>query len=236
MRRVAPRVIAAAWQAARGVATDIFAPGAPQALAQLASWSALGLADVDVGRDLTVSVLDALRAIALTHRGATDAATAGAQLVCTLPSADRAVLATADVASQLMEQARSQLLVVGYSLDDSRLMRTLAQRSAAGVDVTIVGDWSSKSALHLRRAWPGGVRPAHILENVEPVGGEAVMMHGKAIGADRKTALLGSANFTSGGLRRNIEFGVRVTGAVVADLVRTVERLEREGWLVPARM
>jgi phosphatidylserine/phosphatidylglycerophosphate/cardiolipin synthase-like enzyme len=73
-----------------------------------------------------------------------------------------------------------------------------------------------------------------VLENVEPLAeNAATLMHAKAIVADRRVALVGSANFTAGGLRSNLEVGVRVTGAVAADIVRTIERLEREGWLVP---
>jgi phosphatidylserine/phosphatidylglycerophosphate/cardiolipin synthase-like enzyme len=47
----------------------------------------------------------------------------------------------------------------------------------------------------------------------------------------RRQHLLGSANFTAGGLRNNIELGVRVTGAVAAEIERLVDRLESVGWL-----
>ncbi|WP_436608317.1 hypothetical protein [Sorangium sp. So ce1024] len=55
------------------------------------------------------------------------------------------------------------------------------------------------------------------------------MLHAKTPVIDARMAIVGSADFTAGGLRNNIEFGIHSTGAVVNGVVRTVERLEREG-------
>lgn len=52
--------------------------------------------------------------------------------------------------------------------------------------------------------------------------------------ADRRVALLGSANFSVGGLSGNLEFGVRVEGGVAQEIHRAVEALRDEGWLVAA--
>ncbi len=56
-------------------------------------------------------------------------------------------------------------------------------------------------------------------------------MHGKVIVADRAVALIGSANFTFSGLNANYEFGVRVAGAIAADVASLVDRLHKQGWL-----
>ena len=58
-------------------------------------------------------------------------------------------------------------------------------------------------------------------------------MHGKVLVADRARALLGSANFSVGGLSSNFEFGARIEGSFAIDLHRAIELLQREGWLVP---
>lgn len=53
-------------------------------------------------------------------------------------------------------------------------------------------------------------------------------------GAVRPWARFGSANFSGGGLDANVEFGVRVEGAVAEEVHRVVEALRAEGWLVAA--
>jgi phosphatidylserine/phosphatidylglycerophosphate/cardiolipin synthase-like enzyme len=236
VKRLPPRLLVAAWDLVRSHMDRIFVPGAATALPGIDGWATLGVSGIELDREPVVSLLDALRAIALVQRsGSSSGSTERAELVCTLPSVDRNILATRDVTIDLLEHAEREILVMGFELTDRQLVHLLARRAASGVSVTLVGDRRSAWLQELRRAWPPVVPPPRALENVEPAEGDPRLMHAKAIVADRTTALIGSANFTAGGLRQNIEVGLRIRGSAASELVRTVDRLEREGWLVPAR-
>ena len=51
--------------------------------------------------------------------------------------------------------------------------------------------------------------------------------------ADRKRTLIGSANFTAGGFRNNIELGIELDGPVSLEIVQLIERLIDGQWLEP---
>lgn len=70
------------------------------------------------------------------------------------------------------------------------------------------------------------------LRDAMPLRDEYRRMHGKVIVADRARVLIGSANFSVGGLAGNIKLGVRLEGAVAQEIHRTIEQLREEGWLV----
>ncbi|WP_437650312.1 phospholipase D-like domain-containing protein [Sorangium sp. So ce362] len=235
MSRIAPRTLVAAWELARSRALDVFTPGVMRALPGLPGWSALGLPAEALDHTPSVTLLEALRALALRERSGVKSHDTTVELVATLPTPDRSVLSTSDVVRTLLEGAQQSILIVGFEITEPSLYRLLARRGLDQLHVTVVGDRERGSARQFRRSWPAAARPLRALENVEPAMQIPAMLHAKAIVADAHVALVGSANFTAGGLRNNIEFGVRATGPLVQAIVRTVERLEREGWLVTAR-
>jgi phosphatidylserine/phosphatidylglycerophosphate/cardiolipin synthase-like enzyme len=211
---------------------DVFQPSAGPSLSGLRGWAALGLPESGSDKEPRVTVLDALRTLALDNRARTGEIPP-AELVATLPMADSTVLATVDVVRPLVDGARRSLLVIGYAIGDDMLRRSLVRRGLEGITVTVVGDRQNRAARELLKDWPRAARPLRALENIEPATPTGASLHAKVIVADETTAMLGSANFTAGGLRYNLELGVRVAGAVPAAIVRTVNRLESEGWLVP---
>jgi phosphatidylserine/phosphatidylglycerophosphate/cardiolipin synthase-like enzyme len=233
MNRVSPRSLVATWELVRAEALDVFHPGAAAQLCRLRGWAAIGLPAIGLESSHMLTLLDALRALALVHR-ATTASDVRTELVATLPRSDRSVLATPDVVRSLLEGARSEILVIGFDIREPTFRQVLFRRGLANVRVTVIGDRETGSARDLLRDWPARAQPLRALENVEPAGSVRGRIHAKVIVADRSSVLLGSANFTAGGLRNNIEFGVRATGGLAKDILRTVERLESEGWLVPA--
>ena len=228
MNRISPRSVLACWRIVREHGIDVFRPGVGRSLAALRGWAA-ALGECADG-DSFVSLLDMLRAFALRERDLQDGMETS-DLVATLPRSDRTVLTTANVVRSLVEGASSSLLIVGYEIREKWLRQLLFRRGLDGVSVTAVGDRETRSARDLLRDWPARARPLRALENVEPATGQGGKLHAKAIVADARTALIGSANFTAGGLRLNYEVGVRTSGRVARDLVRVVDLLDSEGWL-----
>jgi phosphatidylserine/phosphatidylglycerophosphate/cardiolipin synthase-like enzyme len=102
------------------------------------------------------------------------------------------------------------------------------------VAVTVVSDRTRTGARELAGTWPAGAAPLTALEGVEPEMMKWIV-HGKVLVADRRMALVGSANFTEGGLLRNVEIGVRLEGRVAEEICRFVKKLETEGWLTVAK-
>lgn len=229
--KIDARSLVRAWRLAREAGRVLFAPGAGETLGALPGWSACGMPPAGIATDPVVTVLEALRAVELHHQEQ-PADLARVTLVTTLPGGPRPVAATRDVARELLRSAKRELLVIGFSLTDPDLRGLLARRAADGVRVTVVGDRASGDLPSLVQAWPTTAQPLVALWDVRPERGEHRRMHGKVIVADRRVALLGSANFSAGGLGANIEFGVRVEGAVGMEVHRVVEALYSEGWLV----
>lgn len=235
MTRITPRALLAAWKLLKSRAIDVFKPGVAASLPTLPEWPALGLPPDGLERDPTITLLDALRAIELSHRQETAEKRATVDLVATLPDPDRNVLATRDVVQTMLEGARTSILVAGYELNEPSVRRLLIRRGLDKIAVTVVGDRKTGSARELQKDWPPHARPLRALENIEAATPwQAALLHAKVIVADSETALIGSANFTAGGLRNNIELGVRLTGPLTAQIEQLLTRLTQAGWLVLA--
>lgn len=233
MTRVTPRTLVAAWKVLKSRAIDVFRPGVAASLPALPEWPALGLPPDGLERELSLTLLDALRAVELSHRQDVAENRATVDLVATLPDPDRNVLATRDVVQTMLEGAQNSILVAGYEFSEPSLRRLLIRRGIDQIAVTVVGDRLRGSARELLKDWPPQARPLRALENIEAANpGRAALLHAKAIVVDSETTMIGSANFTSGGLRSNIELGVRLTGPIATQIEQLVARLLQAGWLV----
>ena len=234
MTRIKPRVLVTTWNLIKRRALDVFRPGIASILPDLPEWTVLGLPQGGVERELSITLLDALRALALSHRQETAGSKAGVELVATLPEADRTVLATQDVVYTMLESARKTILVAGFELTEPSIRRLLIRKGMDQIAVTVVGDRVRGSARELLKDWPTRARPLRALENIEAATpNQASLQHAKVITTDGESTLIGSANFTAGGLRNNIELGVRVSGALAVEIEQLIARLEKSGWLTP---
>lgn len=236
MTRITPRAVVAAWKVLKSRAVDVFRPGVAASLPAVPEWPALGLPPEGLERELSLTLLDALRAVELSHRQDVVEKRATVDLVATLPVSDRNVLATRDVVQTMLAGARKSILVAGYEFSELSFRRLLIRRGIEQIQVTVVGDRQKRSAPDLLRDWPPHARPLRALENVEAASPwQAALLHTKVIVADGETALIGSANFTTGGLKNNIELGVRLTGPVASQIEQLTNSLAQTGWLVDAR-
>lgn len=235
MTRITPRALIAAWKLLKSRTIDVFKPGVAASLPMLPEWPALGLPMDGLEREPSITLLDALRAVELSHRQEASGNRSVVELVATLPDPDRNVLATRDVVLTMLEGARSSILVAGFEFSEPSIRRLLMRRGIDQIAVTVVGDRQRGSARELLKDWPPHARPLRALENIEPATPwQAALFHAKAIVVDGDTALIGSANFTTGGLKNNVELGVRLTGSIASQIEELTAKLARLGWLVPA--
>lgn len=141
-----------------------------------------------------------------------------------VPTAD-----TAAVVQTLIEQAKREVLLVGYAIHNVRsLFAPLAARMTQipGLRVTFCidiprarGDASSDAmivqafAREFRiRHWPWPQLPSVYFDPRALMGdvGRRASLHAKCVVIDREQALVTSANFTQAGQHRNIEAGVLI--------------------------
>ncbi len=225
---IAARTLYRAWRLCRAAAVDLFGIDSSETLAAIPGWDALG---IPTGRDPTTPVLEMLRAIELRHRDVA-AEQVKVRLVATVPPAMRVTAATRDVAESLIRSASRELLVVGYSVREPEFLRLLLARGMAGITLTVVSDRGEDDAKAILEAWPARASTLRAFRSIEPVQGRS-LFHAKAIVADRERTLIGSANFTAGGFRNNIELGIELDGPVSLEIVQLIERLIDGHWVEP---
>jgi len=136
---------------------------------------------------------------------------------------------TSTVMHTLIEQAKEEVLLVGYAVHNAKsLFQRLAQKMAASPELKVwfclniqrrPNDTSLSSEVVRRFAtefiskhWPWDARPV-IYYDPRALDHSAVVrssLHAKCLVIDRKEALVTSANFTEAAQKRNIEAGVVV--------------------------
>jgi len=224
-----PRRLLTAWRLATEAGVLLFEPGAREALLALPGWSTLGFGP---DAESEARVLEAVRALELLHREHNRAAHQ-VNIVATLPVATDDFASTRDSIIDLVRYAGTQLIVLGFGLTDGKLREEMIGAAGRGVSIMVVGERSRGDLLVFARGWPATVPPATFLQLVEPPAGKSALMHAKVIIADRIKALVGSANFSSGGMKTNMELGFLVEGPVVERLCTVVEHLHSSAWLEP---
>jgi phosphatidylserine/phosphatidylglycerophosphate/cardiolipin synthase-like enzyme len=144
---------------------------------------------------------------------------------------------TAEAMAEIIEGARSQILVSTYSLrqevpDPGRgLLARLGRARERGVGVTLVVHQDEANRTALRAGWPPESPAPRLLTWPTPEGDEMVKLHAKIVVADDRTLLVTSANLTYHGLFANLELGILVRGSVAGEVRRHFDRLERQGHL-----
>jgi phosphatidylserine/phosphatidylglycerophosphate/cardiolipin synthase-like enzyme len=163
-----------------------------------------------------------------------------------IPTAD-----TAAVIRTLVEQAISEVLLVGYAVfQGKRLFERLASRMEETEDLRVwlcldiarkQGDTSASSEIVLRFArdfknnhWPGKRLPELLYDprSLSDSWDKRSSLHAKCVVVDRRVALITSANFTEAAQQRNIEAGVLVRYPLFVErLVGYFEGLRAAGQL-----
>lgn len=160
---------------------------------------------------------------------------------------------TEAVVSEIIAGAEHELLIVGYWLVTSTaqiriLIDFLIEKSRAGVEVRFVFDPGDKSGgpnnfSALNQQWPkelaGAERQVYTWSDrftkATAKDGQSYdrKLHAKVIVADRRDALVTSANLTHAGLLENLEMGLRIQGTMAGAVVKHFDLLIGEEILEP---
>lgn len=158
---------------------------------------------------------------------------------------------TEAVVKEIISNAKTELLVVGYWLVTSTthieaLIKLLVQKARAGIKIRFVFDPGEKSGgpdnfAALNALWPSGQNDIprdvyswseHMTKATSNSGQQYDRkLHAKVIVADRHDALVTSANLTHAGMLENLEMGLRIQGNMANALVRHFDLLIEEGVL-----
>lgn len=201
--------------------------------------------------DAALAMIDL--ALAAGDAGPAARAPAPAVLAWTVPDGTLlhgGIRATTPVVLEMLGAAQERVLIAGYQFDHGAvifqpLYKAMVER---GVKVTIYVEVppvpSPRSNLDaylavqahrfIKDNWPFGAPLPELY--YWPVGcahGSHSSLHAKCIVVDARYALIGSANFTRRGHRRNLEIGVRLDDPAFAlSLVQQFERLVDKGQLL----
>jgi phosphatidylserine/phosphatidylglycerophosphate/cardiolipin synthase-like enzyme len=156
-----------------------------------------------------------------------------AEFVATLPAT-----ANPDVArpirlviAEMLEGAAKEVIAVGYEIVDESFIAAL-RNVARRVPLTLIRDRERSAGSGLMDGWPSDVpRPIIFQDRLRPDAAKYAKMHGKALLVDGTDLLISSANFTFHGMHGNVEFGVRLRGAVAGRAGDVFRALVRSGLL-----
>jgi phosphatidylserine/phosphatidylglycerophosphate/cardiolipin synthase-like enzyme len=128
---------------------------------------------------------------------------------------------TSGVLLELIEKARSEIIIVGYTLTDgaAAIFQALVAAQQRRVRVMIAGDQLKQNLHVLRSHWPHDQRLPELYTRPVSRVDEKSALHAKLAIVDSQRMLVTSANLTYHGLAGNIEIGLVVTGKPVTEVV-----------------
>lgn len=188
---------------------------------------AVGIArELSPGHDSGNLRIIAVVAAALAENALASESAEKVDVVCTAPVQFAVpVRATFATMVEMVQQARNEIVVVGYvfTAGASEFVRRMSQARQRGLAVTIIGNRMQHCISQLRHLWGAGRPPA--VYGWEGDDDEMASLHAKLLICDKETALVTSANFSLHGLHENIEIGLRVRSPSVARLSDFVRQL-----------
>ena len=142
-----------------------------------------------------------------------------AELVATLPPETPGIARpTEQMVRQMIDDATSEIILVGYELTDRNLIGLLAAAASRGAIVIVICDRGRGTASRVLESWLSPTPPPMIYHDRRRADGATyASMHAKCLLVDASDLLVTSANFTFHGLHGNIEIGVRVRGILAAE-------------------
>lgn len=131
------------------------------------------------------------------------------------------------VLEEMINSARSEIQVMAYLLTPSsmHILELLERAAGKGVRIVLlVNDVKSQNALIVSRLKSLSAKFPHVkvMNFIDP---KKRQLHAKVIIADRKRAIVGSANLSWGGMYSNFEIGIFVEGEPAWQLAAIVDLL-----------
>jgi len=169
------------------------------------------------------------------------------EVVWTGPRAETSYLrATRQVVLDLIQRARTEVLIVGYwissNMNPDGIVPQIIEEAAAavrrGARIKVVLDHTAHPGGGTNRdlflsLWPDKAEPPPFFTWRTPGDDVYLKLHAKVIVADRRDALVTSANLTMHAMDLNMEMGVRVLGAPAASIADHFDLLISRGTLEP---
>lgn len=171
--------------------------------------SAAGLDHADGSR--TAAVLRAIAGAKSVHRDLTP--------VWTMPGNEAKVGHLTGEFHRLVQAARISITCATYNFEKTSQMWTVLQDASEqpGVVVTVYVDGDKADAIKVKAQLPR----ATVYRSAELPSGKRVVSHAKFIVIDHEVLLLTSANFSFSAENRNVEFGLLVRDAALAESVES---------------
>jgi len=154
------------------------------------------------------------------------------EIVATGPEfTQRGIRGFESVMEEIISSAESEILVISYVITSSALhvLELMEKALHRGVKITIVInninelDPDVRNRLFsIERKFPRTFNLINFRDFADRD------IHAKAVIADRKKAVIGSANLSWGGIRANYEIGVLIEGEPVWHIVKVIDNLLRE--------
>src|SRR5262249_8612469 len=121
-----------------------------------------------------------------------------AEFVATLPPETPGVArATEQVVRQMIEAAKTEIVLLGYEVTDRDLIGLLAAAVDSGAKVILICDRGRGTAARVLDAWPSHTpRPRIFHDRERSDGATYASMHAKCLLVDAIDLLVTSANFT----------------------------------------
>jgi len=171
--------------------------------------AAAGLGHADSGR--ATAVLRGIAGAKSVHRDLTP--------VWTMPGNEAQVGHLTGEFHRLVQAARISVTCATYNFETTSQMWAVLKEAAEqpGVVVTVYVDGDTADAIKVKAQLPR----ATIYRSAELPSGTRVVSHAKFVVIDHKVLLLTSANFSFSAENRNVEFGLLVRDAALAESVES---------------
>ena len=224
------RKIVDLWQACRSEAIncDVFSPDGELKLQSLPEYGFAYESLVRHTDNPHMTILLALRSLEIQKSELADKMCDTELAITAPPSTVSSARPTLFVIREMIESATREIILAGYRITNTQIIEMLWTASKRGVRVVIICGRADGDAPKLKASWPPAIQSVKIYEDTDL--GEASLwslMHIKALLVDSCQLLVSSANFTAGGMERNIEFGIRTTGKPASEAKTVLMQLLR---------
>lgn len=227
------RKIVELWQACHATEPriDVFDPSYSDSLVELPEYG-LAYNSLEKHTDNPHSaILLSLRALEIQRSELADKISNSELAITAPPATCTSARPTVFVIREMIESAKREVFLAGYRITNQQIIDLLWNASARGIKVVILCGRVDGDAKVLKENWPRVASPPKIYQDIDR-GEDSVwsLMHIKALVVDSMQLLVSSANFTTGGMERNIEFGIRTTGKPATDAKTVLAQLLRSDY------
>lgn len=149
-------------------------------------------------------------------------------IVGTLPISVTNVRKTVGVVRQLLNEARSHILITGYAISEyfADIFELVLMKNKNGVQVDLYVDDNQMVTQFLDQIKDKD----HLLKIYTYQGKDFSSLHAKVIIVDYQKAFVSSANLSYNGIVNNLELGTLISGKKVTALTQIFEELNSQGY------